>query len=140
VIVFFGVGPVAVPVLEVDSKILDRLAGEFVANAPVYRRESRMVRDAKRGAERGRFRRVLIHRAESDGAEPGNRVRLEELRAAVNGVHRLAAGTLTGVGFGERQIRFAERCRCLGEGRLVETCSHVVGDCGLLFRACRHPL
>src|SRR5262249_43814342 len=74
-----------------------------------------------RGGERARIGRVLLERAQREHAELLRRVRFEELRTAVNRVHRLASGGVAGKTFGKSGQRRIER-----RGGAADV---VVGEC-----------
>ena len=60
VMVFLGVGTIAVPILEVDAVVLDRFAPKLVDEASVEPIECRMVRDAQGLAQRGGLWSVVV--------------------------------------------------------------------------------
>ena len=88
VAVFLGVRAVAVAVLEIQPEVLDRLALQLFGHAGMD--AGRRVRcEAEDGRERARIRRMFLEHAQRRRAEPRGRVRLEQVRAAVNRVNRL---------------------------------------------------
>src|SRR5207244_9741897 len=108
VAVFFVVGTVAVSVFEVDAEVFHRLAAELLDHAPVDRLRLRAI-DADGGGEGRAVRRVLLQCAQCELPELLRRVGLEQLRAAVHGVHRLAGGRIAGKAFDEARERRVER-------------------------------
>src|SRR5687767_12361086 len=106
--IFFGIGPVSISVLEVDPEIFHRLAGQLFADSSVYGFEGGVIRDAEGPSERLRIRRVPLHCAGSDCAELRNGVGGEQLRAAINGMYRLPSLTLPGMRFRELEICLAK--------------------------------
>ena len=98
--VLFGVGTRAEPILEVDAEILDRLAFELLLHALVDDRDQpfavrpRGKREADGLREVGRVSSVSRHRATRAFAEARHRLRAKQLRAAVDGVHRLPRGAV----------------------------------------------
>ena len=122
VAVFFGVRPVAVAVLEVDPEVLDRLARSLSTT------RARIVSPASRGAQAERAARtigvgrMLVERRQRERAELRRRVAPEQMRAAVDGVHRLPVAALAGIVARDRAIRARSvetdrREIALGEGR-----------------------
>jgi hypothetical protein len=100
VAVLLRVGPVPVAVFEVDPEVLDRLPAELLDDAlEDLRRGSR--RQPERRAESGGVRRVLLERPQGERAQPRGRVGLEDLRASVDGVDRLAPRGVPRIADGE---------------------------------------
>src|SRR5207244_10078699 len=95
VAVLLVVGTVAVSVLEVDAEVFHRFAAKLLDDARVNRLRLRAI-DADGGRERRAVRRVLLKRAQRELAQLLRRVGLEQLRAAVDRVHRLARGRVAG--------------------------------------------
>ena len=121
--VLLGIGPVPVAVLEVDPEILDRLVLQLLRHAPIDRRGERLRElPAKRFREQLGRRGVLLQRPQGDDAQLLCRVGLEEMGAAIDGLHRLARGRLAGEDAREVQVRVVEgpdnvRDEFGGEGR-----------------------
>ena len=99
--VLFGVRTIAVAVLEIDAEVFDRLAPQLLddrartcrANAAV----DAVARSSSAGASVARVGRVLVERRQRQRAELRRRVRAEQMRAAVDGVHRLPVAGLAGI-------------------------------------------
>ena len=72
--------------------------------------------EADRVGERGGVRRVLLERPPRHRAELLHDVRLEQMRAAVDDVHRLARGELAGKALGDEHVGLVERVDEDGEG------------------------
>ena len=101
--VLFLVGSVAVTVLEVDAEVLHRLTLQLRHDLGVdLSGESRVHPDRVDQIARGG--EPFLHRAEGQITEPAGGVVLEQLCAAVDGVDRLAIGSLAREG----------RCHLLG--------------------------
>ncbi len=95
--VLLVVGPDAEPVLEVDPKVLDRLALELLHDARVDGGNDRVFGvPAQGGRQRSRLGCVRIQHPTGDGPQAPHRVRLEELGSAVHSVHRLPLARLAG--------------------------------------------
>ena len=75
VAVLFGVGPVAVAVLEVDAEVLDRLAPQLVDDARANRWRGVAASRPSARAQASRRRRVLVERRQRQRAELRRRVR-----------------------------------------------------------------
>ena len=114
VLVLLGVGAVAEAVLEVDPEILDRLARQLVDDARVDARARASASRPERRGERRRVGRVLLQRAQRDRAELLRRVGLEQMRAAVDDVHRLPRGGVAG-----ELLRDARRSPCRAGRRIA---------------------
>jgi hypothetical protein len=115
VTIFFGVGTISIPILEVDTEIFYRLALQLAANPLVDCVERRMILYVDRVGERRRVRCLEIHRSQRESAELGDRVRGEKLGAAVDSVHRLASSAFTRMRSCERKVRFTKRGRGICE-------------------------
>ena len=130
--VLLGVGAVAVAVLEVDSVVLDRLALQLLDDARVHgAREGLRSLQSDRARERSGIGRVLIERAHRRGPELCRDVGGEQVRAAVDGMDRLAVGAVSGVGFGEPSVRSAQPVQQLSRVSGIENGIH-----GLLPGSC----
>jgi hypothetical protein len=90
VAVLFGIGPIAVAVFEIQTKILDRLAPQLIAGAFVDAVGQRGGHSHGSCEGRG-IRRVVVERTDGGRPEPRRGIGLEEVRAAVDGVNRLTA-------------------------------------------------
>jgi hypothetical protein len=107
VIVLLFVGTMAVAVLEVDAEVLDRLAAELVGNpqAQHVREAYGTASEVERGLERRTIGRVFIQGGKRECAQPRGHVRLEQVRTAIEGVHRLPRIGLAWVRLGDRRVR-----------------------------------
>src|SRR5258708_23657432 len=106
--IFFVVGSIPVTVLEVDTKVFDRLALQLLDHPRVDDFGPRSQID---GPPEGRcVWREFIKRAERQRAEAPGGVGLEELSAPINGVHRLAPTRVAGIARREHGQRILERC------------------------------
>src|SRR5205814_1973750 len=104
--ILFGISTVAVAVFEIDPEVLHRFAAQLLDD-PLVDDVAVFRVDADGIAERGRIRREFIERMESERAEFLRRVALEQMRAPVDGMHRLPRARLagkTGHEFLERRI------------------------------------
>src|SRR5262249_22848235 len=108
VAVLFEVGPVAEPVLEIDPEVFDRLARQLVDDAQVDAIGERGV-ETDRAGERRRVGRGILQRFQRVGAELLRRVRLGEMRAAVEDVRRLRPRRMAGKWLGNANVRIVER-------------------------------
>ena len=116
VAVLLVIGPVAVAVLEVDAEVLDRLARQLVDDARVdavgeRRDRGRSPRRARRGVGR-----VLVERPQRHRAELPRRVGLEQVRAAVDRVHRLALRGVARKLLRDADVAFVERVEKRAQG------------------------
>jgi hypothetical protein len=93
--IFLFVGAVPVSILEVDAKVLHRLALELGQHGTVNPQRHLGV-DTEDRLEVGRFGCPLVGEGESQFAELGHGRRGEELGAPVHGVNGLALGALPG--------------------------------------------
>ena len=91
VLVLLAIGSIAEAVLEVDPQILDRLARQLFDDARVDPRRRGGI-EAECRPERRRIGSVFLERAQRDAAQLLRRVGLEQMRAAVDDVHRLSRG------------------------------------------------
>src|SRR5207244_3755455 len=101
VAVFLIVRSIAVAVLEIDAEVFDRLTLQFRNDASINGIRE-IVRNAQDAAELEWIGREFVERAQSQRAELHRRVALEQVRAAVNGVHRLSRGGVSGKAAGKR--------------------------------------
>src|SRR4051794_13024934 len=104
--VLFVISAVAVAVFEIDAEVFHRLAAQLLHDACIDDiAEARIETDGI--AQRGGVGSEVVEGAEGERAEFLRRVALEEMRAAVDGVHRLPRARLTGEAgheFFERRI------------------------------------
>src|ERR1051326_1418575 len=117
VAVLLAVRPDAVAVLEVDPEIFDRRARELGTHAAVHRLGESPQPD--RLVERARIRRVVRERLASHLPELRRGLRAEQVAAAVDHVHGLAARSVSRVSGHEREVRGSERVEERSEERRV---------------------
>ena len=122
--ILLGVRAVAIPILEIDPEILDRFGGQLGADPFRNRTKCRVLADSKRLAQAGGIGRIPVHRAQRESAKLGNRIGAEELRAAIDGMDRLAAGTLAWVRLRECDVGLAERRRGVSDEGRIEARRH----------------
>jgi hypothetical protein len=96
VAVFLFVRAVAVAVFEIDPVVLDRFAPQLFNHACVHQ-IGQALGQADGLREDGGVRSVFLKRAQRCGAQLGRGMHLEEMRAAVDDVHRLATPRLAGI-------------------------------------------
>ena len=113
VAVLLMIGAAAEAVLEVDAEILDRLARELVAHAGVDA-IGRGGLGADHRGQGGGVRGVLVERPECHRPELLRRVSLEEVRAAVDRVDRLALGRVAGKQLREADVALVQRVQKRG--------------------------
>jgi hypothetical protein len=87
VTVFFGVGPVAVAILEVDAIVLDRLTAQ--ARDDTFANRGGDVTKTECARESRRIGRVLVQRRERQRPKARGSVSAEQVGAAVKGVYGL---------------------------------------------------
>ena len=105
-LIFLGVGAIAVAILEIEPEIFNRFALQFLSDARVDLFEKRLFRfQAQCLAERGGVGRVFAHAAQGYFPKSAGRISLEEMRSSINGVHRLAPVGFPGITAHEFLIR-----------------------------------
>jgi len=114
VAVLFVVGAVAVAVLEVDAEVLDRLAAQLLAHALEHLRRE-LAPNAQRFGKRRGVGRVGLERLHRDLAELVRRLCSEQVRSAVDGVHRLARAAVARVMAPEPRLRAVDAIEGLRE-------------------------
>ena len=125
VAVLFVVGAIAVAVFEVDAEVFDGFARELLADALVDL-GGEVAANADRFGERRGIGRVAVERLQRELAELLRRLGREQMRAAVDGVHRLARAGVAGVALREPRLRAVDAIERFGELLLGErgTCGH----------------
>ena len=113
--ILFLVGPVAEAILEIDAEVLDRLARELVDDAQVDAIGQAGDPGPSAPASAAGVGRVLLQRAQRQRAELLRGVGLEQVRAAVDGVHRLPRGRIAGKLLGDAHVRLVERIEKRGQ-------------------------
>ena len=104
VAVLLRVRTVAVAILEVGPEVLDRLAAEPLGDTGVNRDAEVLPQPHRRREVRGSGG-VLFESPQRQRSQPGGDVGLEEVRAAVDRVDRLAASGIARLGPGKFEVR-----------------------------------
>ncbi len=105
--VFFRIGPIAVTVFEIEAKIFDWFALQFFHDAIEDFLRQFVIRVTEGVGQTRGVGRVFLDRAQGDRAEALRGVGLKKMRAAINGMHGLAAIRFAGITPNECLIRFA---------------------------------
>src|SRR5262249_19606923 len=114
-------------------KVLDRLLLQLLGDTGVDRvGEPRLARQSRRVRERHEVGCVLLERGERDLAELLRGLRLEEVRAAVDGVDRLAPAALTGTTLREALVGGLEL--------ILDGGGSALGQCGLHATSARYQI
>ena len=113
--VLFFIGAVTIAVFKVRAVILHRLTFEFADYALVHSGGEFVVLDAATGSQRRRIGRPIPQRLQRNPAALGSGIRSEQVRAAVNHVHRPALHQVT------RVLRFVAQSR---RAHAVEDLAH----------------
>src|SRR6185437_6441530 len=92
-VVFLVVGSIAEAVFEIDAEVLDRLPCQLLDDARVEARGDRWL-EFERGGERVCVWRVLLQRAQREGAEFARQAGAEQVGAAIERMDRLALGRI----------------------------------------------
>ena len=138
--IFFVIRAVPEAVLEIDPIVLDRFARQLVDDAEVDAIGERGV-EADGGGEGPRVGRMILQRLQRERAELLRRVGLEQMRAAVDDVHRLAARRIAGELARDGGVRLVDRIedrrqRVVGDRRV----RHAAEYNGLRGAAGRDPI
>ena len=96
VAILLGIHTVAIAVLEIDAEVFDRFAAEFFNDPRTDRCRVNVRGETERRRKRFGVRGVLVEHGQCDRTELRRRISLEQVRSAVDGVHRLPIGTLAG--------------------------------------------
>ncbi len=106
--IFLRIGAIAVTVFEIEPEIFDRFAPQFFDDAGVNLLRQLLVGiHPEHVRETGRIRRIFFERPQRHRAEFLRGVGLEEMRAAIDRVHRLSAMRFSRITAREGLIRFA---------------------------------
>ncbi len=98
VAVLFLVNAVAVAVLEIDPKVLHRLATKLVGDTRANGGRVHVSRQVERARERFAVTRVLVQGRQRHCTELAGGIRTEQVRSAIHGVNRLTVVPLSGKG------------------------------------------
>src|SRR5713226_4207529 len=114
-LVLFRVRPVAIPILEINAEILDRLAGQLCNHPRGNLLRYRAGWEPESSRESALDRRVISQRLPRELTQPFTGGRPEQMGASVKRVHRLAAGGIPRIGSAKSSIRFAQVRGCVAD-------------------------